>query len=72
MVEDWSMVLHIGTGNASACRIILEAVCEMNIDMQALKGMAGIIKALFRTNAHVIQQTLRRNNSTVRSQGHAE
>ena len=47
MVEDWSMALHIGMGNASDCRVILEIVREMNVDMQALKGIVGILKALF-------------------------
>ena len=41
-------VLHIGVGKASACRMRLEAVCEMSMGSQALKGIAGILKALFR------------------------
>ena len=45
MVEDWSMVLHMGVGKASACHMILEAVCEMNVGIQALQGIACILKA---------------------------
>jgi hypothetical protein len=48
MAEDWYMVWHIGMGKASACRMILEVVCEMNVVMQVLKGIVGILKALFR------------------------
>ena len=47
-VEDWSMILHIGMGKASAARMILEAVSEMNLDMETLRSIANILKALFR------------------------
>ena len=42
------MVLHIGMGKANDCRMILEAVCEMNMDIQALTGIAGFLEALLR------------------------
>ena len=48
MVEDWPMVLHIGMGKASECRMILEVACELNMAIQALNGIDGILKALFR------------------------
>ena len=48
MVEAWSMVLHIGMGKASACRMIWEDVCEKNLDTQALEGIAGMLKAVYR------------------------
>ena len=48
MVKDSSVVLHIGMGKASACRMMLEVVCKMNMDIQAVKGLDGILKALLR------------------------
>ena len=47
-VEDWSMVLSIGMGKASACRMILEAVCELNMDTESIKEIGSLLKALFR------------------------
>ena len=47
-VEDWSMVLSIGMGKASACRMILEAVSAMNLDPEDLRAMAPKLKALLR------------------------
>ena len=44
--EDWCMVLHIGMSKASVCCMILEAVCELNLDMESIKEIAGILKAL--------------------------
>ena len=45
------MVLHIGMGKASACRMILEAVCELNLDMESIKVIGPILKALLRMKA---------------------
>ena len=47
------MVLHIGMGKASACRMILEVVCEMNMDIQALKGIDGILKSSVPNEVHI-------------------
>ncbi len=41
----WSMVLLIGMGKASACRMILNVVCNMNVDIKALKGIDGILNS---------------------------
>ena len=45
-VEDWSMVLSIGMGKASACRMILEAVSAMNLNPEDLRSIAPKLKAL--------------------------
>ena len=47
-VEDWSMVLSIGMGKASACRMILEAVSAMNLNPEDLRSIAPKLKALLR------------------------
>ena len=44
MVEDWRMALHIGMGKASACRMILEVVCEMSMCIQAPNGIVGMLR----------------------------
>ena len=47
-VEDWSMVLSVGMGKASACRMILEAVSVMNLEATDLRKIAPKLKALLR------------------------
>ena len=47
-VDDWSLVLSIGMGKASAARMILEAVCQMNLEGEALQEIAPQVKALLR------------------------
>jgi hypothetical protein len=45
-VPDWSMVISVGMGKASACRMILEAVSEMNLSVHELLLLAANLKAL--------------------------
>jgi len=47
-VPDWSMVMSVGMGKASACRMILEAVSEMNPSVHELLLLAPNLKALLR------------------------
>lgn len=47
-VPDWSMVLSVGMGKASACRMILEAVAELNLEPAHLALIAPTVKALLR------------------------
>ena len=47
-VLDWSMVLSIGMGKSSACRMILEAVAVMNLDPMDIRSIASKLKALLR------------------------
>ena len=47
-VDDWSMVLSVGVGKASACRMILDAIAELNIAVTELSANAPFVKALLR------------------------
>ena len=47
-VEDWSMVLVVGMGKASACRMILESVCTLNLSLAELMLLGPTVKALLR------------------------
>ena len=47
-VEDWSMVLVVGMGKASACRMILEGIASLNLAADELAVLAPTIKSLLR------------------------
>ena len=48
LVDDWSMVLVVGMGKASACRMILESIATMNCTADELTVLAPTIKSLLR------------------------
>ena len=69
MVEDWFMVLHIGIGKASDCRMSLEGVCAMNLDTQAPAGIAGIPNVLVRMKCTYVAADTEKEQSTVHVAG---
>ena len=42
------MVLVVGMGKASACRMILESICSLNFNQDELQALAPTAKALLR------------------------
>ena len=51
VIGDWSMVHSIGMAKSSACRIILEACCELALTDQELLALSPQLKALLRMRA---------------------
>ena len=48
VIGSWSMVHSVGMGKSSACRMILEAACSLNLTDEELQSTANIFKALLR------------------------
>lgn len=51
VIGSWSMVHSIGMGKSSACRMILEAACVLNLTDEELQSTASVFKALLRMRA---------------------